>query len=651
MKSLFRRLYAALSLAALTLAWPMTFAQAQTPAVPDYVVILGDSQCRIALSGTFRSGGTSLAKHINDAGFSTNVLCHGGFSLSRLISTIPNELATVKRQRGKDPIAIIVFAPGNGNATADEARTFTAALKEYSRNIIWFGPFHAPDAGIMRTHQANHDTISAVLPSLGVLYQNDITVDPRLDYKDKAHFTPASYSVLAARFFPIIRPYLRGVSSPNATDVPATTANPAADDEQGIDAAGRTESQVAETLAIRCGDSNPVFPVHLSIGIGGTTEVNGLTEYINLVYRYMTAIVLVVTIVMVTYGGFKYLMSATPLGVSDGKDIIKNAIIGMTLVLGAYVILNTLNPATTILQFTQPPMDITCAEFDATLGYGGSGPRRNAVSNCSTDADCSGGQKCLETRFVRSTAQRASFWSSSLFGSDGEPTGLASGETIKECSDGKFLAPCGTDDDCKGEADLVCETNSWKLCIKTTNNPVGSPCTENSQCVVPSGGRADCVSGYRNTGTVIEDLVTPNSDHDFALCRGPVQQLEVSRLVENNWQVPQNTQCTIQPECEDPNIGPDSICNGPRGAASKICLVSEAERPDISLSLSPCFRSGDGIYPTKCTTGNNKCVFCKGGRITQLDATSDPEARYIGACSTSLSTGLTLGAACTGGAP
>lgn len=104
----------------------------------------------------------------------------------------------------------------------------------------------------------------------------------------------------------------------------------------------------------------PVVP-KLGVPIPGfsftsATEENGLvavpylSQYINAIYRYMTAIVLTVAIVMVMIGGFKYLLSATPLGVSDGKKMITDSLIGMVLVLGAYVILNTINPNLTSLK-------------------------------------------------------------------------------------------------------------------------------------------------------------------------------------------------------------------------------------------------------------------------------------------------------------
>lgn len=104
----------------------------------------------------------------------------------------------------------------------------------------------------------------------------------------------------------------------------------------------------------------PVIP-HLSVPIPGfsftsATQVEGdiyvpyLSEYVNAIYRYMTAIVLTIAIVMIVYGGFRYLLASTPLAVKDGKTIITDAIVGMVLVLGSYVILNTINPSLLLFQ-------------------------------------------------------------------------------------------------------------------------------------------------------------------------------------------------------------------------------------------------------------------------------------------------------------
>ena len=84
---------------------------------------------------------------------------------------------------------------------------------------------------------------------------------------------------------------------------------------------------------------------------GTIVRVAFLAGYINGVYRYLTAIVLVVAIIMCVYGGFLYLVGSAGIGsIQRGKSIIVNAVMGMLITLAAYAILNTINPATTQLK-------------------------------------------------------------------------------------------------------------------------------------------------------------------------------------------------------------------------------------------------------------------------------------------------------------
>ncbi len=79
---------------------------------------------------------------------------------------------------------------------------------------------------------------------------------------------------------------------------------------------------------------------------GDNVVISFLGQYINAIYRYAVAVVLIVAIVMVVYGGFRYLVGASIGDIQAGKKIIIDAIMGMLIVLGAYMILNTVNPDT-----------------------------------------------------------------------------------------------------------------------------------------------------------------------------------------------------------------------------------------------------------------------------------------------------------------
>jgi hypothetical protein len=80
--------------------------------------------------------------------------------------------------------------------------------------------------------------------------------------------------------------------------------------------------------------------------VGDVVNVPFLAQYINGAYRYGVTIVLIIAIVMVVYGGFRYLVGASMGDIQAGKKIIQDALIGMLIVLGAYMLLNTVNPET-----------------------------------------------------------------------------------------------------------------------------------------------------------------------------------------------------------------------------------------------------------------------------------------------------------------
>ena len=93
--------------------------------------------------------------------------------------------------------------------------------------------------------------------------------------------------------------------------------------------------------------------VRLSVPIGSMSSVaaeGGLAQYIVGVYGYMLGIVTIVAIIMVVYGGFRYLLGSSYGDVKTGQGIIKDALGGMAVLFLAYFILYNVNPKTVTLQ-------------------------------------------------------------------------------------------------------------------------------------------------------------------------------------------------------------------------------------------------------------------------------------------------------------
>jgi hypothetical protein len=76
----------------------------------------------------------------------------------------------------------------------------------------------------------------------------------------------------------------------------------------------------------------------------GMLSIPYLSQYIQAFYKLLIGISLIAAAIMIVYGGFRYIISATTPSIQTGKQIIIDALMGLVIVLGAYVILANVNP-------------------------------------------------------------------------------------------------------------------------------------------------------------------------------------------------------------------------------------------------------------------------------------------------------------------
>ncbi|MCM2338940.1 MAG: lytic murein transglycosylase [Burkholderiales bacterium] len=75
-----------------------------------------------------------------------------------------------------------------------------------------------------------------------------------------------------------------------------------------------------------------------------TQEDCAFGKYLNIIIKLIIGISAVLAMVMITMGGIEYMTSELVSEKSAGKDTIQNAILGLLIALGSYLILNTINP-------------------------------------------------------------------------------------------------------------------------------------------------------------------------------------------------------------------------------------------------------------------------------------------------------------------
>lgn len=100
---------------------------------------------------------------------------------------------------------------------------------------------------------------------------------------------------------------------------------------------------------------------------GGKIPIPFFAQYISAAYRYLTGLSAIAAAVMIVWGGFRYMFGATIGSTQRGKAIMIDAVIGLLLVLGAYTILNTINPELLGLK----ALDVTVIKPDPQSYMGG----------------------------------------------------------------------------------------------------------------------------------------------------------------------------------------------------------------------------------------------------------------------------------------
>ncbi|MFH1705259.1 MAG: pilin, partial [Patescibacteria group bacterium] len=86
--------------------------------------------------------------------------------------------------------------------------------------------------------------------------------------------------------------------------------------------------------------------VKLSYPIGTVSTVQGYRGFVATIFQYILSIVATVAAVMFVWGGFRYIFGSAIGSIQSGKEIMIDSVVGLLLVLGAYTILQTINPQT-----------------------------------------------------------------------------------------------------------------------------------------------------------------------------------------------------------------------------------------------------------------------------------------------------------------
>ncbi len=213
----------------------------------------------------------------------------------------------------------------------------------------------------------------------------------------------------------IVAGYASIVHAQTSDAVPAIPAACFKQDECGVGkfknsfAVQSAECSPFTPFAYNCISTPP--PIKLSIPIGNNTSVTGgLQKYISIIYSFLIGIAGIIAGIVIVIGGAQWLTAAgDKTKITAARKRITDALIGLVLVLGAYTLLYTVNPALLNLQLA--PIRMMREENFSTpfLGECDSDAECRAealYSICATGAVGSGstGKLTIETKCEKKTA-------------------------------------------------------------------------------------------------------------------------------------------------------------------------------------------------------------------------------------------------------
>ena len=113
----------------------------------------------------------------------------------------------------------------------------------------------------------------------------------------------------------------------------------------------------------------PETPVNLEVGIGGFKQVTGgIAQYIGQIYWFATAIVGGLAVVMIIIGAVQYSSSAgNKAAIGSAKETMTSAIIGLVIVLMAYLILGSISGD--FVNLANPRLNTVDIGNSNTFGY------------------------------------------------------------------------------------------------------------------------------------------------------------------------------------------------------------------------------------------------------------------------------------------
>jgi len=288
-----------------------------------------------------------------------------------------------------------------------------------------------------------------------------------------------------------------------------------------------------------------IKPVDLSVDIGGVTRVRDLGSYIALLYNYLIGALVIFAIVMIMYGGFRWITAAGDAGkIGEAKRTIVGAVVGLLLGLFSYTILNVVNPA--LLRLEMPRVKrirpiffeiekMRCEDYE-TKALCETNPNKFSITIDEEGKETGGcvwtmigfGERCVSSDFSKGDGYPGNLCLSGNKCNEGwcieysDPIkryllnplateGKSIDQLTKWCTNRTLDMPCKYSTDCK--KGLKCDENLYACVPISGGRPIGATCSKDGECASGFCYYDQCKTGKGST--ICEDDKVCNTPQGY----------------------------------------------------------------------------------------------------------------------------------------
>ena len=137
---------------------------------------------------------------------------------------------------------------------------------------------------------------------------------------------------------------------------------------------------------------------------GSKIDIPWIGQYISAVYKYATGIGVVIAALMMIIGGFQYTVAGGDSAkVSAAKERVTNGTVGLTILLGAFVLLSSVDPSLTV--FKPVPIQVSKQDKFSSLKFAAPVEDKKEGDTCKETSECQAGLTCEGVKSIKEQAK------------------------------------------------------------------------------------------------------------------------------------------------------------------------------------------------------------------------------------------------------